>query len=157
MIRFQVVSLHLCRGGPWGCVCAVGGKKDQIVCQIIAWNNVQDVPYYCPSCDVNVRRANKAKKQAQAKEMKAKAQLAESRKVESLPKTVTKQVTEEERIAEYDNSASDEDQLVIDTAARNRHKTSKRKHPPPSSESQSPEKRSSSVITQTLPQLEVCY
>ena len=48
--------------------------------------NLQDVPYYCPSCDVNVRRANKAKKQAQAKEMKAKAQLAESRKVEGSSK-----------------------------------------------------------------------
>ena len=116
--------------------------------------NLQDVPYYCPSCDVNVRRANKAKKQAQAKEMKAKAQLAESRKVEVLSKIVSKQVTNEESVAEYDNSTSDDDQLVIDTA-RNRNKTSKRKHPQTPDELQSPEKKSSSVITQTLPQLEV--
>ena len=87
--------------------------------------------------------------------MKAKAQLAESRKVESLSKTVSKQVTQDNSAAEYDNSTSDDDQLVIDTA-RNRSKPSKRKHPPPS-ESQSPEKRNSSVITQTLPQLEVCF
>ena len=31
------------------------------------------MPYYCPSCDVSIRRAKKAKKQAQAKELKAKA------------------------------------------------------------------------------------
>ena len=97
----------------------------KIVSQMIS-KNLQDVPYYCPSCDVNVRRANKAKKQAQAKEMKAKAQLAESRKVEVLSKIVnSKQVTSEESVAEYDNSSSDDDQLVIDTA-RNRNKTSKR-------------------------------
>jgi len=36
----------------------------------------EDVPYYCPSCDVSVRRAKKAKKQAQAKIMKAKSSSA---------------------------------------------------------------------------------
>ena len=85
--------------------------------------------------------------------MKAKAQLAESRKVEVLSKTISKQVTEDS-VTEYDNSTSDDDQLVIDTA-RNRNKTSKRKHPQALDEIQSPEKKSSSVITQTLPQLEV--
>ena len=83
--------------------------------------------------------------------MKAKAQLAESRKVEVLSKIVSKQ---EDSVAEYDNSTSDDDQLVIDTA-RNRNKTSKRKHPQTPDELPSPEKKSSSVITQTLPQLEV--
>ena len=33
----------------------------------------EQVPYYCPSCDVSVRRAKKAKKQAQAKILKAKS------------------------------------------------------------------------------------
>ena len=32
----------------------------------------EQVPYYCPSCDVSVRRAKKAKKQAKAKILKAK-------------------------------------------------------------------------------------
>ena len=87
--------------------------------------------------------------------MKAKAQLAESRKVEVLSKIVnSKQVIKEDSVTEYDNSTSDDDQLVIDTA-RNRNKTSKRKHPQALDEIQSPEKKSSSVITQTLPQLEV--
>ena len=36
----------------------------------------ETVPYYCPSCDVSVRRAKKAKKQAQAKIMKAKTSSA---------------------------------------------------------------------------------
>ena len=74
--------------------------------------------------------------------------------MEVLSKIVSKQVTSEESVAEYDNSSSDDDQLVIDTA-RNRNKTSKRKHPQTPDELQSPEKKSSSVITQTLPQLEV--
>ena len=33
----------------------------------------EDAPYYCPSCDVSVRKAKKAKKQAQAKILKAKS------------------------------------------------------------------------------------
>ena len=108
----------------------------------------QDVPYYCPSCDVNVRRAKKAQKQAQAKELKARARLAESHRVKAVP-----QIIAEERVTDYDNSTSDDDQLVVDTA-KNKNKTVKRKHAQ-SPESQSPERKSSSVITQTLPQLEV--
>ena len=114
----------------------------------------KDVPYYCPSCDVNVRRANKAKKQAQAKELKAKAQLAETRRIENLPKIVSKQVTSEVAgVTDHDNSISDDDNLVIDIA-RNKSKTTKRKHPQ-APLLLSPEKKSSSVITQPLPQLEV--
>ena len=135
-------------------MCPVRGK-----CDFIFKNShfiIKDVPYYCPSCDVNVRRANKAKKQAQAKELKAKAQLAESRRVETLPKIASKQATSEEgRVADYDNSTSDDDNLVIDIA-RNKSKPTKRKNPQ-TPLVQSPEKKSSSVITQPLPQLEVCY
>ena len=114
----------------------------------------QDVPYYCPSCDVNVRRAKKAQKQAQAKELKARARLAESHRVKAVPQIIiNKGVIAEEIVTDYDNSTSDDDQLVVDTA-KNKNKTVKRKHAQ-SPESQSPERKSSSVITQTLPQLEV--
>ena len=106
-----MVSLHLCRGRPWGRMCSVRGIGIKIVSHRYK-RNLQDVPYYCPSCDVNVRRANKAKKQAQAKEMKAKAQLAESRKVEVLSKTISKQVTEDS-VTEYDNSTSDDELLLV--------------------------------------------
>ena len=117
-------------------------------------NNFKDVPYYCPSCDVNVRRANKAKKQAQAKELKAKAQLAETRRIENLPKIASKQVTPEGAgVTDNDNSISDDDNLVIDIA-RNKSKTTKRK-PTQAPLLLSPAKKSSSVITQPLPQLEV--
>ena len=112
------------------------------------------MPYYCPSCDVNVRRAKKAQKQAQAKELKARARLAESHRVKAVPQIIiNKGVIAEERVTDYDNSTSDDDQLVVDTA-KNKNKTVKRKHAQ-SPESQSPERKSSSVITQTLPQLEV--
>ena len=43
----------------------------------------EQVPYYCPSCDVSVRRAKKAKKQAQAKILKAKS--SEQQQVELTP------------------------------------------------------------------------
>ena len=95
----------------------------------------QDVPYYCPSCDVSVRKAKKAKKQAQARETKAKAAV----------------VVSDARVESHNNSdeASDsgDDQLVIDTD-RSRGKTVKRKL-------QEKTSSSSAVVTQVIPQLEV--
>ena len=86
--------------------------------------------------------------------MKAKAQLAESRKVEVLSKTISKQVTEDS-VTEYDNSTSDDDQLVIDTA-RNRNKTKENiLRPQMTYNGQRRRVHLSSPNTQPLPQLEV--
>jgi len=57
----------------------------------------EDVPYFCPSCDVQNRRAKKAKRQSQAKDQKAKnaALQAEAARTEDLKNTLTPNFTSE--------------------------------------------------------------
>ena len=56
----------------------------------------EQVPYYCPSCDVSVRRAKKAKKQAQAKILKAKSSEQQNVPVTTTQPAVVSSVTEGE-------------------------------------------------------------
>lgn len=55
----------------------------------------EDVPYFCPSCDVQNRRAKKAKRQSQVKDQKAKnaALQAEAARAEDLKNTINHNFT----------------------------------------------------------------
>ena len=108
----------------------------------------EDVPYYCPSCDVKVRKAKKAKKQAQAKELKARAASAvvvePIAKQEDFMNVNSINILEIEANVNISNDhSSDDDLLVIDTN-KFKHKSAKKK----------PEKKSG-VVTEMIPQLEV--
>ena len=59
----------------------------------------EQVPYYCPSCDVSVRRAKKAKKQAQAKILKARSSEQQNVPVTAEPAVVTSTGTEGDGLA----------------------------------------------------------
>ena len=56
----------------------------------------EQVPYYCPSCDVSVRRAKKAKKQAQAKILKAKSSEQQNIPLATIQPAVVNSVSEGE-------------------------------------------------------------
>ena len=63
----------------------------------------EQVPYYCPSCDVSVRRAKKAKKQAQAKILKAKS--SEQQQQQSGEVTPTEPVVLSSAVSEGESMA----------------------------------------------------
>ena len=127
------------------------------------------MPYYCPSCDVSIRRAKKAKKQAQAKELKAKALASSSAALVAVSSPSSVEQEEVVTVAQLGDTldqvscdwwtadhvtsyspevdttepgpATDEAQLVMDTA-KGRAKVGAKS-------------AEGSVVTQMLPQLEV--
>jgi len=96
----------------------------------------EDVPYYCPSCDVSIRKAKKAKRQAQAKEMKARA---------ASEVIVETKIELGNEFCSDNTSDADSEKLVIDT---NKHKSKTGK-------TKLQAEKKFSVVTQVIPQLEV--